>query len=158
MPSWSRFDPYDLSLQGRVFNISMYATINAGATSYAQVKTVGRKVTVIHYGLVSLTENMKLTILENPTITDGTVEITPINVNRNSAETAVTKFYTNPTGISGGTTLLIHGMPSGANKVGGSADDNQTWTILPNEDYAIKLENLGNSTNTFVFDMAFFEH
>lgn len=158
MPSWLRFEPYDLSLQGRVYSLSMYATITAGATSYAQVKTAAKKATILHYDLVSLSENMKFTILESPTITDGTVEVTPYNVNRNSAETAVTKFYTNPTGVSGGTTLLIHGMPSGVNKVGGMTDHSQIWSIKPNASYAIKLENLGNSTNTFVFNMAFFEH
>jgi hypothetical protein len=158
MPSWLRYEPYDLSLQGRVFSISLSGAINSGSTSYAQVKTAAKKVTVIHYDLVSLTENMKFTVLEAPTITDGTSEVTPINVNRNSAETAVTKFYSNPSGVSGGTTILIHGMPSGVNKVGGSSDHSQTWSILPNTSYAIKLENLGNSTNTFVFNMAFFEH
>ena len=158
MPSWSRFEPYDLSLQGRVYAVSMYATITAGATSYTQLKTAANKVTVLHYDLVSLSENMKFTILESPTITDGTVEITPYNVNRNSAETAVTKFYTNPTGVSGGTTLVIHGMPSGVNKVGGLAGHSEIWSLNPNTSYAIKLENLGNSTNTFVFNTAFFEH
>lgn len=158
MPSWTRFDPYDLCLQGRIYSVSLEGSISATSTAYAQVKTDAKKISVVHYDIVAVSENMRMTILETPTITNGTVEVTPINRNRNSANTATAKFYTNPTSVSGGTTILIHGMPSGANKVGGLASHEEAWSLKPNTSYAIKFDNLGNSTTSFFFNMAFFEH
>lgn len=158
MPSWARYEPYDLCLQGRVYNTSLEGSILAGSTAYAQIKTGALKMTVIHYDAVAVSENMRFTVLEAPTTTDGTTQVTPINVNRNVTTPALTKFYTNPSNISGGTTILIHGMPSGANKIGGSVEHSETWTIKPNTSYVIKIDNLGNSTSTFFFNMGFYEH
>lgn len=157
MPSWARYEPYDLCLQGRVYNVSLNASITAGATSWAQVKTNAKKVTVVHYDLVALSENMRFSVYETPTITNGTTAVTPICVNRNVTEAATTQFFTDPTGVSGGTLILIHGMPTGANKIGGSAEHAETWVLKPSTSYALKLENLGNSTTEFVFNMGFYE-
>lgn len=158
MPSWLRFEPYDLCLQGRVFSVSLEGSIASGQSAYAQVKTGALKTAVIHYDFVAVSENMRFTVLEAPTITDGTTQVTPINVNRNSANTALTRFYTNPSNISGGTTILIHGMPSGANKIGGSTEHSETWDLPANTSYVVKIDNLGNSTSTFFFNMGFYEH
>lgn len=158
MPSWDRYEPYDLCLQGRVFSVSFEGSISAGATSWAQVKTNANKVTVIHYDLIAVTENMTMTVYEAPTITNGTNAVVPVNLNRNSAATATAQFFTNPTSVSGGTFLLVSAMPSGANKVGGVAGHNETWGLLPDTSYGIKMVNSGNSTTTVVFSMLFFEH
>lgn len=157
MSAWARYEPYDLALQGRIFHVSFNTTITAGATAWAQVKTNNKKVTVVHYELVSLTENMRFSVFEAPTITDGTTAMTSRNVNRNYTETATTQLFSNPTNVSGGTLLLIHGMPSGANKVGGTSGHSETWTLKPSTSYGLKMENLGNSTNEFVFNMSFYE-
>jgi len=157
MPSWSRYEPYDLCLQGRVYSVSLAASIGGGLTVWSQIKTNAKKVTVVHYDLVALSENMRFSAYESPTITNGTTAVTPVCVNRNVSEAAVTQFYTDPTGVSGGTLLLVHGMPTGANKVGGTAGDTETWVLKPNTSYGIKLENLGNSTSEFVFNMGFYE-
>lgn len=157
MPSWSRSAPYDLCLQGRVFSLSMNGSVSATSTSWAQVKTSSAKVSVVHYDVVSLTENLRFSVFEAPTITDGTNAVTPVCVNRNVVGSPSTHFYSNPTGVSGGTLLLIHAMPSGANKVGGSSQHSETWVLKPNTSYGLKLENLGNSTTEFVFNMGFYE-
>lgn len=157
MPSWSRYEPYDLCLQGRVFALSFNSSISASSTSWAQIKTGAKKVAIVHYDLVAISENMKFSVYETPTITDGLNAVTPVNVNRNYADTAVTLFYSNPTGVSGGTLLLVQTMASGANKVGGTSADSETWVLKPNTSYGLKLENLGNSTTEFVFNMGFYE-
>ena len=158
MPSWTRFDPYDLCLQGRIFSVSFDGSIEAGATSWAQMKVNANAVTVVHYDLIALTENITMTVYEAPTITDGSTAVTPVNVNRRSAETATAQFYTNPTSVSGGTFLLVSGMPSSANKVGGTTAHTEVWSLTPNTSYGIKMVNNGNSTTGIVFTMLFFEH
>ena len=130
----------------------------SGSSTYFQVKTGALKTTFSHYDLISVTENMRMTVLEAPTITDGTTQVTPINVNRISPDTALTRFYTNPTGVSGGTSILLQGFPSGANKVGGTINSHFVWTYLPNTSYVVKIDNLGNSTSTFFFHTGFYEH
>jgi len=158
MPSWSRFDPPDLSLQGLLYSVSFEGSIGSGQSSYSQVKTGALKTTVTHFGLVSVSENMRFTVLEAPTITNGTTQVAAINVNRNSANTALTTFYTDPTSISGGTQILVVGFPSGSNKVGGIVDNEFVWTCLPNTSYVVKIDNLGNSTSSVFFNMGFYEH
>ncbi len=150
-------DAYDLSRNERSFHVSQYFTVAQSATAYFQIITGAREAFLFHWSLVAATQSCRFTALESPTVTDGTTAITPQQVNRSASTATTLTLYSDPTSISGGTSLVDVAIPSGGNKTGGGADDNVFWTLKPDTDYVASVENLGNSTTACTFEMAWIE-
>lgn len=101
---------------------------------------------------------MKATLLETPTITDGTTVVTPYNMNRIKTGSPTTLFYSDPTSISGGTPIQVDVVTAGR-RAGASAESHGAWKLKPNTSYLWKIEQLNNQdtllTTTIVFSETF---
>lgn len=150
-------DLIDLSRSGSVFNVSAYFSVASPGTAYFQIKTDSRDVVILHYDLITDQQPVRFKAIEAPTVTDGTVAVPARNVNRNSLITATVLLYSNPTSISGGTTLVDWVVPSGANKTGGSITSADVWTLKGSTSYIVSVENTGNNTTNATFTMTWLE-
>lgn len=150
-------DPIDLSRNERSFHISQYFTVASSTTVYFQIITGAREALLFQWGLVAATQSCRFTALEAPTVTDGTTAITPQRINRDTSGTTTLTLYSNPTSISGGTTLVDAVIPSGGNKTGGGASESVYWTMKPSTDYVASVQNLGNSDTICTFEMSWIE-
>jgi len=150
-------DAFDLSRNERAFHISQYFTVLQSATNYFQITTGAREIFLINWSLVAATQSCRFKAIEAPTLTDGTTAITPVHIHRNETAATSMTLYSNPTSISGGTTLVDAIIPSGGNKTGGAAGSTVFWTLKPNTDYIASIQNLGNSDTICTFEMAWLE-
>jgi hypothetical protein len=124
---------------------------------YFQIITGAREALLFQWGLIAATQSCRFKALEAPTVTDGTTAITPQRINRDTNIATTLTLYSNPSSISGGTTLVDVVLPSGGNKTGGGATDSVFWTMKPNTDYVASIENLGNSETICTFEMSWIE-
>ena len=150
-------DSFDLSRNEKAFHTAQYFTVPQATTVAFQFITGDREVLLLHWELVALTQTCRFTSREAPTVTDGTVAITPVNINRSFSTTPTMTLYSNPTGISGGTVLTDAAIPSGGNKTGGGASNTVFWTMKPNTKYTVQVQNLGNSDTACTFELAWVE-
>ena len=150
-------DGLDLSRNERSFHVSQYFTVAQSATAYFQIITGVREALIFHWSLVAATQSCRFIALEAPTVTDGTTGITPQRINRDTAQTTTLTLYSDPTSISGGTSLVDAVIPSGGNKTGGGVGSNVYWTLKPETDYVVSVANLGNATTACTFEMAWIE-
>ena len=99
-----------------------------------------------------------LELLEAPTITDGNSPIVALNRNRNSSKKAsLTKIYSNPTAISGGTAL--ESIPFAGNVLSSTVEvtiDNE-WVLKPGTKYLIRLTNNGGAGTPAYFKANWYE-
>jgi hypothetical protein len=103
-------------------------------------------------------------LFEAPTVTVVGTTITPINNNRNSANTAEGLFYHTPTTTADGTPLnngtFIPGG-SGGNAVGGSAGssirDGGEIILKPNTDYLVRITNISGAAKNISLTHLFYE-
>jgi len=150
-------DPLDLSRNERSFHISQYFTVAQSATAYFQIVTGAREALLFDWNLVAATQSCRFKALEAPTVTDGTTAITPQRINRDTSTATTLTLYSDPTSISGGTTLVDAVIPSGGNKTGGGVSNHVFWTLKPSTDYVVSVENLGNSDTICTFEMSWIE-
>lgn len=150
-------DIADRAVRGEMFHVSAYFTLIGGAATTFQIKTGAKSAYVTYWSVSSFGELLKVEAKENPTITDGTVEVAAVNMNRNSATTAVTKLYSNPTGISGGTLLLVEGIPSQDSHDSGVMEHGSLWILKPNEDYIFTVDPVGDTNTDVAFSMEWYE-
>lgn len=150
-------DLIDLSRSGSVFHVAAYFSVASLATAYFQIKTDSRDAVVLHYNLVTDLQPVRFKAIEAPTVTDGTVAVPAFNVNRQSALTSTVLLYSNPTSISGGTTLVDWVVPSGENKQGGSVASTDIWTLKQDTSYVMSVNNTGNNTTNATFSLTWLE-
>jgi hypothetical protein len=150
-------DRIDISRTERMFHVSSYFTVSDSVDTLFQFNTNASQPVVIHYRLNTATQACRFTVVEAPTVTDGNVAVPALALNRNSEYTPVMQLFSNPTAISGGTTLIDELIPSGGNKTGGSVDGGVVWTMKPNTKYVATIENLGNNPTIATFEMAWLE-
>lgn len=150
-------DIADRALRGEIFHVSAYFTLTSPNTSTFQIKTGAKSAVVTYWSVSSFGELLKVEAKEAPTITDGTVEVTPVNMNRNSTTAPVTKLYSNPTGISGGTLLLVEGVPSQDSHDSGVMQTGTLWILKPNTSYIFVVDPVGDSTTDVAFSMEWYE-
>jgi len=143
-----------LVFDGNVFAGFAKYTVTASGTSYIQIKTGDDNVCYIIESIVTNGDQITLKFFENPTITDGTTEISLINRNRASTTTIDTKAYSDPSGISGGTQLDEYylGGTYGQKIVGGEKLGTQLPLKLDvNTDYIVSITNDGASDSDVLF-------
>lgn len=150
-------DITDLCRSGFAYHAASYFTVNQGATALFQMKTGASSPIVLYYSLVAATQSCRFKAIEAPTVTDGTTLVASRNMNRNSANTSTMVLYSDPTSVSGGTTLIDSVIPSGGNKTGGGATGELAWTMKPDTSYIVSVENLGNNSTICTFEMAWLE-
>jgi hypothetical protein len=150
-------DLIDLCRQEFAFTFNVAGTIAQSATTPFQFITGSYDCIVISYGLTSGTQPIQMTVREAPTVTDGTSAVTPLHLNRNYSSGSSITGYSNPTSISGGTTILTSLIPSGGNKSGGVVGNAVIWTMKKNSDYTVQLANLGNNDTLYQFSWVWLE-
>lgn len=153
---FSRLEPLEMSLGGILYQVVFSASLTGNQTTYLQIKTGAVSPLITMYELESSAEPLKVTALETPTVTNGTTAITPRNLNRTKATTATTQFFSDPTGISGGTTLDITIVTAGKGS-GSSAENHGAWKLKTDTSYIWKLEQLTNQVTTVVGRIIFSE-
>lgn len=153
---FNKIDPYEVSLAGKVFSMSAAYSFTGNQTKYFQFITGAKSPMLLDCKIVSSAEPLRVTLLENPTITDGSTEVAAYNLNRLSATTAVTTATTDPTGVSAGTSLHVDICTAGK-AAGADASETLSWTFKKNTKYAWKLEQLTNQTTSVVVEMVFAE-
>lgn len=150
-------DAFDLSRSRDAYSVAVAFSVAQSATAYFQIKTSTKEALLIHWSLEAATQSVEFIAVEAPTVTDGTTAITPVNINRSHTNGTTLTLYSNPTSISGGTTLIDSVVPSAGNKTGGGLATSIFWTLAANTDYVASIENLGNSTTACTFEMAWVE-
>lgn len=153
---FTRLLPAELALAGKVYEMSYTDSMSGSETTYFQVKTGSVPVMLIHLEVSSSAEALKVTLLEAPTMTNGTNAVASYNMNRASASTAATLFYDNPTFTSGGTPVNIHIVTAG--KGGGAITaESGVWVLKVNTNYLIKTEQLSNQATVACYNAVFSE-
>lgn len=155
---FTRLEPLELSLAGRLWSVSFTTSLSGNQTANLQIKTGAVSPLITSYTHESSAEPMKATLLETPTVTDGTVAVTPYNMNRIKTGSPTTLFYSNPTSISGGTAIEIDVITAGKG-AGASAQSHGAWKLKSDTSYVWKIEQLTNQatllTTTIVFSETF---
>lgn len=154
---FTRLDPLELALAGKLWEVVFTASLDGNQTTYLQIKTGAVSPLIVSYSLDSSTEPLKVTALEAPTVTDGTSAVTPYNMNRVKGTSPTTLFYTNPTSISGGTTIDITLVTAG--KGGGAeAGSHGAWKLKTATSYVWKIEQLTNQATVIAGSIVFSEN
>ncbi len=93
----------------------------------------------------------EIELIEAPTVTDGTSQLTPINRNRKSSNTSQLTVYSDPTNISGGTVLgsCLAGGGSGIGQADSGGVDGFTleYELMPSTDYVLRVKNTSGTVN-----------
>lgn len=87
----------------------------------------------------------EFTILEAPTVTDGTTAIAPLNRKRDSDNTSSVLAFSDPADIVGGVEIDSDYIGSDGIPSQGGGDDSSVleWMLKPSTDYIIKLDDSG---------------
>ena len=138
--------------RGDIYKGIANITLGAVATVNLQMKT-GSDSDVYLLGLDILTTATRVTekILEAPTITDGTTELTMININRQSTDMPGFTIYTDPTNVSAGTLIdQIEKYEAKKSPQGASLVQAFRIKFKRDEDYVLQLIN-GDNQSTLAF-------
>lgn len=150
---------------GRFFKLHHRYSIEAGTTSYLQVIPTTRLIHLVarQYAYIG-NGPVQISLLEEPTITNGTTQPTIVsNMDRRSERTATSQWFTNPTGISGGTLIdrdIIHapGVGTGQSVRGGEYSDTPWERIIkPDTSTVIAINNQGDNAVDFILNIFFYE-
>ena len=103
----------------------------------------------------------QLAIYEAPTSTVGT-PITPVNLNRNSANVPASSVVFTPTVTVVGTLLAQHEIPGGttggsSSRSGSLAREGSEWVLKPNTKYLFRVTNLSGSAENISMTSQFYE-
>lgn len=133
----------DLAHRGLIFLISPTFNINALSSIYFALTTGAKVVEFQFYDITSSSEVVEASIYENPTSYTGSASgITPRNLNRNYSDTCQVVLES-ATSVVGGTFFSGELVGSGA-KAGGTISNAKVHSLLPNETYILRFDNLGN--------------
>lgn len=153
---FARLEPFDLSLQGKLWEVSYSFAQTGNETDYFQLKTNAKSPAILNLEVSSSAEPLKLTVLEAPTMTNGTTAVASYCMNRVKDTTATTQFYSDPTFTSGGTPINIHIVTAG--KGGGAISaESGAWKLKTATNYLLKIEQLTNQATTVSINIVFSE-
>ncbi|NBO56461.1 MAG: hypothetical protein EBU84_18140 [Actinobacteria bacterium] len=153
---YSRLEPLELALAGKTYEMSYTVALTGNQTTYFQMKSNNKPTMLVHFEVSSSAEPLKVTLLEAPTMTDGTTAVTAYNMKRDSLNTPTLLFYSNPTFTSGGTPINIHIVTAG--KGGGAITaESGVWVLKTSTNYLIKVEQLTNQATTVAYNAVFSE-
>jgi len=152
----SLVQPYEPTINGNRYTISFAASVAASGIVNLQLKTGAATCVILDWVVGSTAQPLTAEAIESPTITDGTTAITPYNNNRQSSKMPVTLFYSDPTGISGGTAILREAI-SGTKGLGGDISEGYAWVLKTNTSYVWQITNVGNQTTQISGHIAFTE-
>lgn len=153
---FNRLRPQELSLAGKSFAVSFALSFAGNETKYLQIKTGSVTCWVDGWQIASSAEPLKISVIETPTLTNGTTAVPSYCLNRQRNTTASTLFYSDPTSISGGT--VIHVEICTASKGAGAQDDDvSNWILKKNTSYLWKMEQLTNQVTTVAGELLFNE-
>ena len=138
-------------LRGELFLCFGEIVIAQGATKVCQLKTGDIDTYAYGIRLSSNIEALTFKIHESPTITDGTVALTPTNYDRTSTNAPLFRIYTDPTNVSGGTLIKEYRHYSLPNApVQTSMEGNGTFMFLKrNSSYSLSFTNGDNGERKF---------
>jgi hypothetical protein len=148
--------PFMLSVAGRAFQATATGTLAGSATTNIQLTTGAKQVLVLMRDFHTEGDSLKVTFVENPTITTGTTPIASVNMNRSSTNATTVTMFSNPTSVSAGTVLQYELIGSG-HKGGGGAAHDTPFTLKASEDYVFTLENIGATTLTYTMTVVWAE-
>jgi hypothetical protein len=134
-------------LRGEMFRCFAEITLNAGQTKICQLKT--GNINTYAYGLrvSSNIEKFRFAVFEAPTITDGVTELSPVNMDRTSANTPLYKLFTDPTNVSGGTKIIeyVHySLPNAPSQT--DIEQGEFYFLKRNTSYSLQFTNGDNGT------------
>lgn len=158
-----RSSPYWLNFlfAGQMYSWDYKFSVGAGASVYYQVKTGANWMfhTLSRTVSVEAGGPYRVELYEAPTVTDGTIQQLPYNMNRKSAKTAEPIIYINPTGVSGGTLLEKMFLPTGGGpKTSGELAAGISERVLkPSTNYVVKITNSGGAAGTAMINLLFYE-
>ena len=148
---YTRLEPLELALAGKTYEMSYSTTLTGNQTVYFQMKTNNKATMLVHFEVSSSAEPLKVTLLEAPTMTNGTTAVTAYNMKRDSLSTAATLFYSDPTYASGGTPVNIHLVTAG--KGGGAITaESGVWILKTSTNYLVKVEQLTNQATVVAYN------
>jgi len=153
---FTRLLPTELALAGKVYEVSYVDSLSGSETTYFQIQTSTKPMMLIHLEISSSAEPLQITLLETPTMTNGTMAVNSYNMKRSSANAATTLFYSNPTYTSGGAPVNIHIVTAG--KGGGAISaESGVWVLKTSSNYLVKLEQLSNQATVTSYNIVFAE-
>jgi hypothetical protein len=143
-PYWLQF-----MFAGKMYSTTYTMTVPPNGDAFIQIKTAGTQ--IVHLiDRIYQTESNDITMdfIEGPTLTDGT---TPINITRLQRQIAIpaeVQLFSDPTAITGGTTLgevkLVDGIEWKSKEF--------EMILEKNENYLIKATNsLGSAVEVAIF-------
>jgi hypothetical protein len=138
---------------------NLYSILNAG-TAYLQFKTGAKTTHLKQLGIVVDLNTIVVSPIEAPVITNGTTVVTPYNANRTSSNTSVATLFSNPSGISAGTTIdadLIPAATGGNREPGIMSPADVEWMLKPNTNYVIQMTNQGSTTSQVSMKLLWYE-
>jgi hypothetical protein len=145
--------------RGIVFDLSRKITVPAESSLYLTGQTNGKSV---HFHRESYTANaggLEFRLLENVTSTGGD-QLTPLNRNRLSTNTATIEIFAGSNVTNTGNELYLIGFPASSTPVSGGAQaggETQEWILKPDTTYAIEIKNLSNAERIVYADLSWYE-
>jgi hypothetical protein len=143
MSYFSRIDPYELALSGRLWTFTFQKALTGSEVVNLQIKTGTKTATILNYEIASSSEPLLLEFVEAPTITNGTTAVTPYNLNRQKNTTPSTVFYSNPTSISEGT-VVHYDIVTAGKGAGAAHQSGEVWTLKTSTSYLLRLTQSTN--------------
>ena len=145
---------------GNMYLLSAVRSVGAGATVYIQGNFGSTKLFHTLERRHSFESGGPYTVdlIESPTITDGTTSAVAANMNRLSSKTHEAQFFSDPTGVSGGTiidTLFMPALGTGANTTGTGVSGVER-ILKRSTKYVIRIVNAG-AASTFYTSVLFYE-
>ena len=134
-----------------------FREIPANSSNYIQIKTQEKWIHLIFDALKDEDKTIKVYVIENPTLTDWSVEIPIWNCNRNSSKESVIKLYNNPTNISWWDIIDFYFIPADKKEMPWWESINKEWVLKPETNYIIQIENTVNAVSNFLTKAYWYE-
>jgi len=124
--------------------------VASGNSVYFQLKTNGTLTHIFGRDVATDSEELSYSLYENPSVTDGTTQVSLVNINRNLANNNIPiTVYSDPTNIdlSGATQIELDEIFTSDKKSTSTQDLAGSDRVLaPNTDYIFEFSNPTNST------------
>jgi len=128
--------------QGRLFRFDhRFVSIGAAATVNLQLKIPACDIHLVSFTFDTDSTDLEFSIIEGPTVTDGTTPVPVGNLKRDSAITCSLEAYSNPSAISGGLELFPTIIKSSVLSVGSQNIAAQLLIFKQNTDYVLRITN-----------------
>lgn len=146
--------------KGNVFSVLYKNSILASSSVYIQIKTGTKSMHLKPTNFSTDGDKFTISFFEEPVLQDGVTPVTIINRNRNSVNTPLTVFYSDPTVTSDGTKIdEFYLGGSYGQKITGSdiISGVDEFILKPNTNYLYKITNEGVSDAIIMTKLFFYE-